>query len=54
MTDFEKCRCSCHTHGGSHVMACCWDCRECGKRIAASVGELCRKCKKKQEAARAE
>jgi len=27
------CRCSCHTTGAKHVVACCQPCKECGRSI---------------------
>lgn len=44
--DPEACACYCHTMGGNHVAACCWDCKDCGRTI--THGERCRECQAKQ------
>lgn len=33
VVDPEECDCSCHRDGGTHITACCDECRYCGKRI---------------------
>lgn len=42
---YHGCDCSCHKHGGMHIVACCSVCLKCKQRIAMRSFEThCRDC----------